>query len=135
MVLFGTGGVIGFLISGSNVTIPAHYHGSIIGVTLALMGFTYDLLPRLGYPAPGGRLARLQPYLYGGGQLLHVAGLVWSGGYGVQRKVAGTEQALNTAERVAAMGLMGIGGLIAIIGGLLFLYLVLRAMLARTVAT
>ncbi|MCG6873225.1 MAG: cytochrome C oxidase subunit I, partial [Gammaproteobacteria bacterium] len=31
MVLFGTGGVIGFLISGSNVTIPAHYHGSIIG--------------------------------------------------------------------------------------------------------
>ena len=47
---FGIGGLIGFLISGSNVTIPAHYHGSIVGVTLALMGVCYLLLPKLGYP-------------------------------------------------------------------------------------
>jgi heme/copper-type cytochrome/quinol oxidase subunit 1 len=128
MILFGVGGGIGFLIQGSNVTIPAHYHGSIVGVTLAFMGLTYDLLPRLGYARPNMRLAAIQPYVYGGGQLLHVMGLVWSGGYGVQRKVAGTEQGLDGLEKIAAMGLMGFGGLVAIIGGLIFLMIALLAM-------
>ena len=129
MILFGIGGGIGFLIQGSNVTIPAHYHGSIVGVTLAFMGMTYYLLPRLGYALPNTRLATVQPYVYGGGQLLHVLGLVWSGGYGVQRKVAGTAQGLDGIEKIAAMGLMGFGGLVAIIGGLIFLVIVLSAML------
>ncbi|OAD21734.1 conserved hypothetical protein, membrane [Candidatus Thiomargarita nelsonii] len=48
ILLFGVGGVIGFLINGSNVTVPAHYHGSIVGVTIAFMGITYHLMPRLG---------------------------------------------------------------------------------------
>ena len=51
LLLFGAGGAIGFLIHGSNVKIPAHYHGCIVGVTLALMGLAYDLLPRLGFAA------------------------------------------------------------------------------------
>jgi len=72
-------------------------------------------------------LATLQPYLYGGGQLLHVAGLVWSGGYGVQRKVAGGEQVLRTTQEVFAMGLMGLGGLIAVAGGVLFVFVVLQS--------
>jgi heme/copper-type cytochrome/quinol oxidase subunit 1 len=128
IVLFGAGGVIGALISGSNVRIPAHYHGCIVGVTLALMGLVYLLLPRLGYRAPSGRLACWQPLLYGAGQLLHIIGLVWSGGYGVQRKVAGAEQVLRSASEVAGMGLMGLGGLIAVIGGLLFVVVVAQAM-------
>lgn len=127
IMLFGIGGVIGFMINGSNVTIPAHYHGSIVGVTLAFMGLTYYLLPRLGYGVPHRRWAAWQPWLYGGGQLLHVTGLVVSGGYGVQRKVAGAEQGLEGLGRVAGMGLMGIGGLIAIIGGVVFIVVVLRA--------
>jgi hypothetical protein len=127
MVLFGAGGVIGFLITGTNVTIPAHYHGSIVGVTLAFMGLTYYLLPHFGYRRPDMKLARIQPYFYGGGQLLHVLGLVISGGYGVQRKVAGAAQELDTVERVAGMGLMGLGGLISIVGGFLFIYICYRA--------
>ena len=127
IVLFGIGGGIGFLIQGSDVTIPAHYHGSIVGVTLAFMGLTYYLLPRLGFAAPHAPWARLQPWLYGVGQLLHVGGLVWSGGYGVQRKVAGAEQGLRGFDQIAGMALMGLGGLIAILGGLLFLLIVLRA--------
>jgi cytochrome c oxidase subunit 1 len=126
--LFGIGGVIGFMISGSNVTIPAHYHGSIVGVTLALMGVCYLLLPQLGYPLRNMKMAQWQPMIYSGGQLMHVAGLVWSGGYGVQRKVAGAEQGLDSIERVLGMGLMGLGGLISSIGGLLFLVVVLRAL-------
>ena len=127
LLLFGAGGLIGVAIQGSNVKIPAHYHGSIVGVTLALMGLVYHLLPQMDCARPQGRLARLQPALYGGGQLMHVAGLVWSGGYGVQRKVAGAEQVLHGAKQIAAMGLMGLGGLLAVAGGMLFLVVVLRS--------
>lgn len=128
MLLFAAGGVIGALISGNNVKIPAHYHGCIVGVTLAFMGLVYHLLPQLGYGTVQGRLATAQPYLYGAGQLMHIIGLVWSGGYGVQRKVAGVDQVLRSAAETAGMGLMGFGGLVAIIGGLLFVVVVVGAL-------
>ena len=130
VLLFAAGGFIGFAINGANVKIPAHYHGCIVGITLALMGVAYELLPRLGFRAPSGRLATWQPYVYGTGQLLHIIGLVWSGGYGVQRKVGGADQVLNGVEQMAAMGLMGLGGLIAVVGGVLFLVVTGRCMLA-----
>ncbi|WP_042422182.1 cbb3-type cytochrome c oxidase subunit I [Comamonas granuli] len=130
VLLFAAGGIIGVFINGSNVRIPAHYHGCIVGVTLALMGAVYRILPALGYQAPQGRLATWQPWLYGIGQLMHIIGLVWSGGYGVQRKVAGADQVLRSTAEVAGMGLMGLGGLIAIIGGLLFVVVVIRAIRA-----
>jgi len=132
LLLFVAGGLIGLTINGSNVRIPAHYHGSIVGVTLALMGMVYWLLPKLGYAAPSDRMALLQPWLFGGGQLLHIIGLMWSGGYGVQRKVAGAEQVLRSTGEIAGMGLMGLGGLLAIAGGMLFALVVIRAM--RTTA-
>jgi hypothetical protein len=125
LTLFAMGGLIGFAIKGSDVRIPAHYHGCIVSVTLAFMGLAYHLLPRLGFRAPASRLAALQPYVYGVGQLLHISGLMWSGGYGVQRKVAGAAQVLGSIQEVAGMGLMGLGGLIAIIGGLLFVAVVI----------
>jgi hypothetical protein len=127
LLLFAAGGMIGFAINGSNVKIPAHYHGCIVGITLAFMGVAYELLPRFGYRAPASRLALWQPYVYGIGQLMHIGGLVWSGGYGVQRKVGGADQVLGNLQQVAGMGLMGLGGLIAVAGGLLFLVVVVRA--------
>lgn len=131
MVLFAAGGGIGFMIEGSNVKIPAHYHGCIVGVTLALMGLVYLLLPKLGFAEASPRLGSVQAWLYGTGQLMHIIGLVWSGGYGVQRKVAGSEQVLRSGGEIAGMGLMGLGGLIAVIGGLLFVVVVVRAVLAK----
>jgi len=128
LVLFSAGGIIGFLITGSNVRIPAHYHGCIVGVTLAMMGVVYLLLPRLGYRAPNSRTAAWQPTIYGVGQMMHIVGLVWSGGYGVQRKVAGTDQVLRSTQETLGMGLMGLGGLIAIVGGVMFVVIVLRAL-------
>jgi len=124
VLLFGVGGIIGFMITGSNVTIPAHYHGSIVGVTIAFMGMTYHLLPRLGFRKVTGRAARWQPGIYGIGQLMHIIGLAWSGGYNVQRKSTGAEQGF---EQIAGMGLMGLGGLISIIGGIIFLVVVYLA--------
>jgi cytochrome c oxidase subunit 1 len=126
LALFAFGGLIGIAIDGSNVKVPAHYHGSIVGVTLAFMGVTYLLLPRLGFSAAPPRAATWQGWLYGFGQMLHITGLVWSGGYGVQRKVAGAAQGLDQLGKVAGMGLMGLGGLIAVIGGVMFLVIVLR---------
>ncbi|MGE0358462.1 MAG: cbb3-type cytochrome c oxidase subunit I [Burkholderiales bacterium] len=129
--LFAAGGLIGYAISGPNVKIPAHYHGCIVGVTLAFMGLTYHLLPQLGFAAPRSRLAAWQPWLYGGGQLAHIVGLVWSGGYGVERKVAGAAQVLRTPQEVAGMALMGLGGLVAIAGGLAFVIVVAGALRRR----
>lgn len=129
LMLFACGGVIGFMIDGSNVTIPAHYHGCIVGVTLALMGVAYNLLPRLGFSNVNFRLAAIQLWCYAGGQFLHIVGLVWSGGYGVQRKVAGADQGLDSIERIAGMGLMGLGGLVSAIGGVIFVIIMVKALL------
>ncbi|HMZ00823.1 MAG TPA: cbb3-type cytochrome c oxidase subunit I [Burkholderiaceae bacterium] len=128
MLLFVTGGILAFLIRGVNVVVPAHYHGSIVGVTLGFMGVVYLLLPRLGYADPDSRMARWQPWVYGGGQLMHILGLAWSGGYGVQRKVAGAEQVLVSLPQKIGMGMMGLGGLIAVIGGVMFVWVCLRCM-------
>jgi len=128
VLLFSVGGVLAFMIRGINVVVPAHYHGSIVGVTLAFMGLSYVLLPRLGFGEVDGRMARWQPWVYGGGQLTHILGLAWSGGYGVQRKVAGAEQVLVSLPQKLGMGMMGLGGLIAVVGGVMFVLVCLRAM-------
>ena len=125
VLLFGVGGSIGFMISGSTVTVPAHYHGSIVGITIAFMGISYYLLPHLGFRKVNGRIARWQPGIYGTGQLMHIIGLAWSGGYNVARKSTGAERGF---EQIAGMGLMGFGGLVSIIGGIMFLVLMYRAM-------
>jgi len=130
--LFAVGGVLGFMITGLDIVIPAHYHGSTVGVTIAFMGLCYYLLPRLGFGELPPRLATWQPYLYGGGQLLHIAGLAWSGGYGVQRKTAGLAQSLDRMGEVAGMGLMGLGGLVSVIGGLLFLIVCYKSIRGRS---
>ena len=132
ITLFGVGGILGFLISGLDIVIPAHYHGSTVGVTIAFMGLCYYLLPRLGFGALPPRLAWWQPYLYGGGQLLHIIGLAWTGGYGVQRKTAGLAQGVDRLGEVAGMGLMGLGGLISVIGGLLFLVVCYKSIRGRS---
>ncbi len=131
LALFSFGGIIGLMIAGNNVKIPAHYHGCIVGVTLALMGLVYHLLPRIGYGVPARKAATFSSYCYALGQAMHIGGLMWSGGYGVQRKVAGAEQVLRSTQEIVAMGIMGLGGLVAIIGGLVFVVVVIGAIRRR----
>jgi cytochrome c oxidase subunit 1 len=134
MALFATGGILGFMIAGLDIVIPAHYHGSTVGVTIAFMGICYYLLPRLGFGAIPARLAFWQPIIYAAGQLLHIIGLAWSGGYGVQRKTAGLAQGVDRMGEIAGMGLMGLGGLISVIGGLLFLLVAYQSISRRKAA-
>ncbi|MGI9236103.1 MAG: cbb3-type cytochrome c oxidase subunit I [Woeseiaceae bacterium] len=129
--LFAVGGALGFMIAGLDIVIPAHYHGATVGVTIAFMGLTYYLLPRLGFGPLPERTATWQPYVYGGGQLVHIIGLAWSGGYGVQRKTAGVAQGLDGLGQTAGMGLMGLGGLVSVIGGVLFLIVAWVSLRAR----
>jgi hypothetical protein len=128
LTLFASGGLLGFMIKGSNTMIPAHYHGSIVGVTLAFMGVVYLVLPRLGFTISRVRMMYWQPYVYGGGQLLHITGLANSGGYGVQRKVAGAAQGLDGFSEILGMGMMGLGGLLSAVGGLMFLIVAISAL-------
>lgn len=126
LIVFAFGGLLGIGINGQNVKIPAHYHGSIVGTTLAFMGLAYLLLPRLGYASITHRkLAFWQPITYGAGQIIHISALAYSGGYGVLRKTPGAEMAI---EAKIAMGIMGMGGLIAIIGGIMFVVVMWQGM-------
>lgn len=120
MVLFAAGGLISFKIHGYNTKIPSHYHGAIGGVTTAFMGMTYCLIRALGKELRSPRIARVQPYVYGIGQILFVLGMFWAGSHGVARKTFGSAQNLDSAAKVAAMVVFGIGGLVAIAGGILF---------------
>lgn len=127
IILFLYGGFLAGLIRGQNVVIPAHYHGSIVGITLGFMGVAYMLLHRFGCKdVRHSRLAYFQPFVYGGGQLLHITGLAWSGGYGVLRKTPGVANEISPSVK-AAMGMMGLGGLLAIIGGFMFIIVVSKA--------
>jgi cytochrome c oxidase subunit 1 len=118
-----SGGIIGYLISGANVTIPAHYHGVILGITVGLMGLFYSIIPQMGFRQVNTKHATWQILLYTTGQFIHILALAISGGYGVLRKSPGTELSLKAK---LFMGAMGIGGSIALIGGVLFIVLIFK---------
>lgn len=141
--LFLFGGGMGAMISGINVTIPAHYHGSIVGITIAFMGVVYLVCFKDGQEADNSVInyihtslniaksamperAKTQIYLISSGQLIHIIGLFLAGGYGVMRKTTGQEIALSAKFY---MGMVGIGGSFAIIGGLMFVYICAKKLL------
>jgi hypothetical protein len=124
MLLFTVGGSLGYLIAGSNLIVPAHYHGSIIGITLAFMGICYQLLPRFGYASVTfSKLAKWQPVVYGGGMLCWMLGMALLGMYGVSRKTPGSADTMGNMVAGLKHGSDGL----ALIGGLLFVFVVLKA--------
>lgn len=131
ILIFAIGGFISLTIHGTNVKIPSHYHGVIGGVTIAFMGLAYHLLPLIDREIAFKRLAKVQPYLYGIGQILFVAGLFLAGSHGVQRKTFGAEQNLDSIMKTIGMSIMGIGGLVAILSGAAFVANILTSMIKR----
>jgi hypothetical protein len=124
ILLFAVGGGLGYLIKGSNVVVPAHYHGSIIAITIAFMGVAYLLLPAFGWEdVSRSRLAFWQPVIYGSGQLCWMVSMAVLGEYGVPRKTPGSA---DTKGAVVSFFKHSADGL-ALIGGLLFVFVVLRA--------
>ena len=131
LLLFGAGGLIAIFIVGSDVRIPSHYHGVIGAVTISFMGLSYYILPLLGRDIYFPKLARVQPYLYGIGQLLFVLGLFLAGSHGVPRKTYGEAQNLDHTAKVIGMIIMGTGGLIAISGGAAYVWNMLFSMFRK----
>jgi cytochrome c oxidase subunit 1 len=106
--------------TGSSMWIPAHYHAVVVGgVTIALMGLTYRVLAETGEIA-WPRLATLQPWLYGVGMLLVVVGMNWAGSSGAPRKTFDPALGMAAARWVTPMNLMGLGGVVAVLGGAAF---------------
>lgn len=123
--LFAAGGALGFAITGENTSVPSHYHGSIVGVTLAGMGYFFFTLPG----AVKARAAAVALSLYAAGQTAHISGLYLMGGYGALRK-----EAHGAADATAAgKALFFAGGGLAMLSALAFslLYLLREIRLRR----
>jgi hypothetical protein len=124
------GFVLGASIRSSNTMIPGHYHASIGAVTMAFMAITYQLLQPLGFRFELPRFPRLVPAqlaCFGLGQVIFALGFGWAGLNGAGRKAYATEQHVRSASEYAGLIVMGVGGVIAVVGGLLFLGLVIGA--------
>ena len=132
IVVFAAGGVLGFFVDGTDTRTPAHYHGVIAGINLAFVGLFYAVfLPKLGRAVPAGKLVTSQIILYDVGQFLFIVGMFIAGGMGAARKVMGTAIDMDQSIVVAAAGIRDFGGGLAIIGGLIFIYIVLKALLRK----
>lgn len=123
-----TGFVLGALIRGSNTLVPAHYHANIGAVTVTYMTVGLMLLWQANWSVRKQNWARFQPLIFGLGQTVFALGFALAGAHGMSRKVYGAEQHIRTTAEYVGLTVMGLGGLLAIIGGILFLGLTLRPM-------
>ncbi len=127
--LFALGGVLGLFIGESSTLITAHYHGSIVAVTMAFMAMTYYWLPQFGFAMPNLKWAKIQVYAYAVGQFAHIIGLAWGGGHGMKRKVVGTTQDIGVQAFITPQDLVGLGGVVAVLSGVLFAVVVLPVLI------
>ncbi|MBU6466893.1 MAG: cbb3-type cytochrome c oxidase subunit I, partial [Burkholderiales bacterium] len=121
----------------NTIYVPGHFHATVvIGTTLSFMALTYFLIPVLFKRetiAPG--LAKIQPYLFGFSMYFFCLVMMGAGTLGVSRRhwdMAFSGAALAYEWPGAAylmMGLVGIGGIAAITGGALFIYITVGSLL------
>jgi cytochrome c oxidase subunit 1 len=112
----------------NTIYVPGHFHATVvIGTTLAFMSLTYFLIPvlfRREVVMPG--LAKWQPYLFGFGMGVFTLAMMGAGTLGVERRhwdMAFTDSALAfdyPASAFTFMGVVGISGVAAILGGAIF---------------
>ncbi|OGL15691.1 MAG: hypothetical protein A3K12_12280 [Candidatus Rokubacteria bacterium RIFCSPLOWO2_12_FULL_71_19] len=142
VVLFGIGGFDGTVATTlqlnmtrhNNMWMPAHIHGALAGgTTLGFIAFAYGFLPHLGFEIRAKRLARFQAWLTGIGFLVLMAAMHWGAHYGVPRRMpdigfAGADAPVP--NWFAPMNLLGVGGLMAATGLLIFVAIGLTSLLA-----
>jgi cytochrome c oxidase subunit 1 len=121
----------------NTIYVPGHFHATVVvGTTLSFMALTYFLIPvlfRREMIAPG--LARLQPYLFGLSMYFFCLVMMGAGTLGVSRRhwdMAFSGAALAYEWPGAAylmMGLVGIAGIAAIVGGAIYIYVTVGSLL------
>ncbi len=131
LLLFAFGGVIGYFEGSVDTRTPSHYHAMLIAVTLGFIALYFALfLPLIGRRTSRHGLRASMYVLLGVGQFLHSLGLYLAGLDGVIRKTAGAAQGLDSGWKIATMSMMGLGGVIAVAGGVIFIALAGRMLLA-----
>src|SRR5690606_27166666 len=125
------------LIIHNTIYVPGHFHATVvIGTTLTFMALTFYLIPVLfkrEMIAP--KLAKLQPYLFGFSMYLFCLVMMGAGTLGVSRRhwdmaFGGVAMAYEwPGAAYLMMGLVGISGLGAIIGGALYIYITVGSLL------
>lgn len=131
--VFAIGGALGLFVDGADTRTPAHYHGVIGGINLAFMGvFFAFFLPLMGRGINSGRSVTALIHLYAWGQILASLGLFLAGGYGAPRKTAADAQSLENMGAVVGLYMNGVGALIAVIGGVMFIWIAAKALLKRS---
>lgn len=121
----------------NTIYVPGHFHATVVvGTTLSFMALTYYLIPVLfkrEMIAPG--LAKLQPYLFGLSMYFFCLVMMGAGTLGVSRRhwdMAFQGAALAYEWPGAAylmMGLVGIAGVAAIVGGAIYIYVTVGSLL------
>ena len=128
LALFALGGVMGFLITGSDTRTPAHYHAVITAVSVSSVGMLLTFgLDELARGPASARATRILVGLYGGGQFVASIAMFVAGGYGAARK---TPDGVGSLDAVAAAGMAvhGIASIFTIIGGAAFIVVAVRAL-------
>jgi len=132
LVVFTTGALFGLFVDGTDTRTPAHYHGVIGGINLVFVGLFYIwFLPLLGRPVVTGKLVAWQIGLYAVGQWLFIVGMFAAGGMGASRKTMGAGIEVDSFSAVAATSIRDLGGGLAIIGGVLFIIIALKALFRK----
>ncbi len=121
----------------NTIYVPGHFHATVVvGTTLSFMALTYFLIPVLfkrEMIAPG--LAKLQPYLFGLSMYFFCLVMMGAGTLGVSRRhwdMAFNGAALAYEWPGAAylmMGLVGIAGIAAVVGGAIYIYVTVGSLL------
>ncbi|MBI3446216.1 MAG: cbb3-type cytochrome c oxidase subunit I [Magnetospirillum sp.] len=132
LFVFAIGGIAGFFLGVADTRTPSHYHAVIGGVQLGLMGMVLVvILPLLGRSVRAGKGVMLQFHLYGWGQLVHALGFFLAGAAGVPRKTTGLDQGLDTVWKKVSMGVVGMGTGLAVLGGVIFVWMALVRLCRR----
>ncbi len=146
LIVFGfIGGITGVvmgteqinLIIHNTIYVPAHFHATVaVGTTLAFMALTYLLIPvlfRRELFLPG--LAKIQPYLFGGGMSILILFMLGAGTLGVSRRHWDMDftGAIMTFEypgmAYTLMAIGAIGGVLGVVGGGAYLLVTVGSLL------
>lgn len=123
------GFILGACIRSSTTLVPAHYHASLGGVTAAFMAAGYLIAASTrpaGLDAARWRAAGRQMLCFGVGQAVFALGFAFAGAHGAGRKAYASEQHVRSLGEQIGLGVMGLGGLVAAIGGIWFLVMMWR---------
>src|SRR5512132_3327958 len=121
----------------NTVYVPGHFHATVVvGTTLSFMALTYFLIPvlfRREMINPG--LAQWQPYLFGLSMYFFVLVMMGAGTLGVSRRhwdmaMGGSPLAYEwPGAAYLMMGLVGIAGVSAIVGGGIYILVTVGSLL------